>query len=73
MRRKSNVRSSCRNILSFGPPILPSFRKIDYVYPDMNRPASPDRPYNSKNVRLDVEGSSSENICAVIRLLAESG
>ena len=32
------------------PAILPSFRKIDYVYPDMNRTTSPDRPYNSKNV-----------------------
>jgi FlaA1/EpsC-like NDP-sugar epimerase len=31
------------------PAILPSFRKIDYVYPEMDRNGPPDRPYNSKN------------------------
>jgi len=31
------------------PAILPSFRKIDYVYPEMSRSGAPDRPYNSKN------------------------
>ena len=31
------------------PAILPSFRKIDYVYPDMLQSGPPDRPYNSKN------------------------
>jgi FlaA1/EpsC-like NDP-sugar epimerase len=31
------------------PAILPSFRKIDYVYPDMGQTGSPERPYNSKN------------------------
>jgi FlaA1/EpsC-like NDP-sugar epimerase len=32
------------------PAILPSFRKIDYAYPDMNQTNPPERPYNSKNV-----------------------
>jgi FlaA1/EpsC-like NDP-sugar epimerase len=31
------------------PAILPGFRKIDYVYPEMNRSAPLDRAYNSKN------------------------
>jgi FlaA1/EpsC-like NDP-sugar epimerase len=31
------------------PAILPSFRKIDYVYPDMSETGSPEQPYNSKN------------------------
>jgi len=31
------------------PAILPSFRKIDYVYPEMNLAGPPNRPYNSKN------------------------
>jgi FlaA1/EpsC-like NDP-sugar epimerase len=30
------------------PAILPSFRNIDYVYPEMNPAGRPDRPYNSK-------------------------
>ena len=30
------------------PAILPSFRNIDYVYPQMNLAGPPDRPYNSK-------------------------
>jgi hypothetical protein len=31
------------------PAILPSFRKIDYVYPEMNHSGGLDRAYNSKN------------------------
>jgi len=31
------------------PAILPSFRKIEYIYADMKQTGSPDRPYNSKN------------------------
>jgi FlaA1/EpsC-like NDP-sugar epimerase len=31
------------------PAILPSFRKIEYVYPDMHLTGSLERPYNSKN------------------------
>jgi FlaA1/EpsC-like NDP-sugar epimerase len=30
------------------PAILPGFRNIDYVYPQMNLNGAPDRPYNSK-------------------------
>jgi FlaA1/EpsC-like NDP-sugar epimerase len=32
------------------PAILPTFRSIDYVYPEMYQTGSLDRPYNSKNV-----------------------
>jgi FlaA1/EpsC-like NDP-sugar epimerase len=31
------------------PAVLPSFRDIDYSYPDMSRDGSPTNPYNSKN------------------------
>jgi FlaA1/EpsC-like NDP-sugar epimerase len=31
------------------PAILPSFRKIDYLYPEMTGTSPPARPYNSKN------------------------
>jgi FlaA1/EpsC-like NDP-sugar epimerase len=31
------------------PAILPSFRAIDYAYPEMNPAGAPTRPYNSKN------------------------
>ena len=31
------------------PAILPSFREIEYVYPDMSSSGAPSHPYNSKN------------------------
>jgi FlaA1/EpsC-like NDP-sugar epimerase len=45
------------------PAILPSFRCIDYTYPDMSPARAPERPYNSRNARA----MSKEELRAYLR------
>jgi hypothetical protein len=39
------------NYFVIRPAILPIFRAIDYIYPEMIAPQTQDQPYNSKNAK----------------------
>jgi len=54
------------------PAILPSFRSIDYVYPEMNSSPSPRWPYNSKTAKSMSKSELRAYLLGHPELLAES-